>query len=104
MKGARSLSAVWTSRTIDAYALSDAARMTRASNALPALVVPERTSPPAGTVPGRGSPASAHGHGGGSPGERSLVEHGRRADDDAVRGDDLARPHDDDVSRHEPLD
>ena len=59
MKGARSLSAVWTSRTIDAYALSDAARMTRASNALPALVVPERTPPPAGTVTGRGSPVSA---------------------------------------------
>ena len=36
------------------YALSAAGRITRASKALPAFVVPERTSPPAEIVTGTG--------------------------------------------------
>ena len=56
---ARSLSAVRTSRTIAAYALSAADRVTRASNAFPAFAVPDRTSPPAGIVTGSASPVSA---------------------------------------------
>ena len=56
---ARSLSAVRTSRTIAAYALSAADRVTRASNAFPAFMVPDRTSPPTGIVTGSASPVSA---------------------------------------------
>ncbi len=59
VNGARSLSAVRTSSTTAAYALSDAGRVTRASKGFPAFDVPDRTSPPAGIVTGRGSPVSA---------------------------------------------